>query len=184
MFDNISKFLVTEYSTDFASWLLGREIPLTTLNPTELNLEPIRADAVVFMSAPELVLHLEFQTTADPKMPLRMADYYIRLRRKFPQRDIEQVVIYLRQTSSDLVRQSEYVTNKMSHQFRVIRLWEEEVSNFLTTPGLLPYAVLARSTDKEAVLQQVVERIQQVGDRRQESNLTAATGILAGLELS
>jgi predicted transposase YdaD len=43
---------------------------------------------------------------------------------------------------------------------------------------------LARSTDKEAVLQQVVERIQQVGDRRQESNLTAATGILAGLELS
>jgi predicted transposase YdaD len=33
-------------------------------------------------------------------------------------------------------------------------------------------------------LQQVVERIQQVGDRRQESNLTAATGILAGLELN
>jgi predicted transposase/invertase (TIGR01784 family) len=177
LFDNISKFLVTEYSADFARWLLGREISLTTLNPTELNLEPIRADAVVLMSAPELVLHLEFQTDADPEMPLRMADYYIRLRRKFPHREIEQVVIYLRRTGSDLVRQSEYSTTKMNHQFRVVRLWEEEVSNFLTTPGLLPYAVLAKSTDKEATLQQV-------GDRRQESNLTAATGILAGLELS
>jgi predicted transposase/invertase (TIGR01784 family) len=184
LFDNISKFLVTEYSADFASWLLGQEISLTTLNPTELNLEPIRADAVVFLSSPQLVLHLEFQTDADPAMPLRMADYYIRLRRKFPQRDIEQVVIYLRRTGSDLVRQSEYSTTKMNHQFRVVRLWEEEVSNFLTTPGLLPYAVLAKTADKEAVLQQVVERIQQVGDRRQESNLTAATGILAGLELS
>jgi predicted transposase/invertase (TIGR01784 family) len=184
LFDNISKFLVTEYSVDFASWLLGREISLTTLNPTELNLEPIRADAVVLMSAPELVLHLEFQTDADPEMPLRMADYYIRLRRKFPHREIEQVVIYLRRTGSDLVRQSEYSTTKMNHQFRVVRLWEEEVSNFLTTPGLLPYAVLAKTVDKEAVLQQVIERIQQVGDRRQESNLTAATGILAGLELS
>ncbi len=184
MFDNISKFLVTEYPADFANWLLGQQIALTTLNPTELNLEPIRADAVVFLSAPELILHLEFQTAPDANMPLRMADYYMRLKRKFPQQDVKQVVIYLRKTSSKLVLQNEYVTNEMRHQFRVIRLWEEEVSDFLTTPGLLPYAVLASSSNKEVILQQVVQRIEDIADYRQKSNLVAATSILAGLELS
>ena len=55
---------------------------------------------------------------------------------------------------------------------------------FLTAPGLLPYAVLSQATNKEEVLTRVVAQIHQVGDRRQESNLTAATGILAGLQLS
>ena len=117
-------------------------------------------------------------------MPLRMADYYMRLKRKFPQQDIKQVVIYLRKTSSKLVLQNEYVTNEMRHQFRVIRLWEEKVSDFLTTPGLLPYAVLASSSNKEVTLQQVVQRIEDIADHRQKSNLVAATSILAGLELS
>jgi predicted transposase/invertase (TIGR01784 family) len=184
LFDNISKFLVTEYPADFANWLLGQQISLTTLNPTELNLEPIRADAVVFLSAPKLILHLEFQTAPDANMPLRMADYYMRLKRKFPQQDIKQVVIYLRKTSSKLVLQNEYITNEMRHQFRVIRLWEEKVSDFLTTPGLLPYAVLASSSNKEVTLQQVVQRIEDIADHRQKSNLVAATSILAGLELS
>ncbi len=42
MIDNISKFLIEQYSTDFAAWLLGESITLTTINPTELNVEPIR----------------------------------------------------------------------------------------------------------------------------------------------
>jgi predicted transposase YdaD len=66
----------------------------------------------------------------------------------------------------------------------VIRLWEEGVSDFLTTPGLLPYAVLASSSNKEVTLQQVVQRIEDIADHRQKSNLIAATSILAGLELS
>jgi predicted transposase YdaD len=117
-------------------------------------------------------------------MPLRMADYYLRLYRRFPQQEIEQVVIYLRRTGSELVTQTEFSTSKMNHRFRVIRLWEQPVEAFLTAPGLLPYAVLSQATNKEEVLTRVIAQIQQVGDRRQERNLTAATGILAGLQLS
>jgi predicted transposase/invertase (TIGR01784 family) len=173
LFDNISKFLAQEYSADFATWLLGRNIPLTTLSPTELNVEPIRADSVVVMSSPVVVLHLEFQTDPDENMPLRMADYYLRLYRRFPQQEIEQVVIYLRRTGSELVTQTEFSTSKMNHRFRVIRLWEQPVEAFLTAPGLLPYAVLSQATNKEEVLTRVIAQIQQVGDRRQERNLTA-----------
>lgn len=136
------------------------------------------------MSSPAVVLHLEFQTSPDENMPLRMADYYLRLYRRFPQQEIEQVVIYLRPTTSELVAQTEFITSKMNHRFRVIRLWEQPLEVFMTAPGLLPYAVLSRATNKEEVLRQVVTQIQAVGDRRQENNLIAATGILAGLQLS
>jgi predicted transposase/invertase (TIGR01784 family) len=184
LFDNISKFLAAEYPTDFATWLLGRNIPLTTLSPTELNVDPIRADSVVLMSSPTVALHLEFQTNPDKNMGLRMADYYIRLLQRFPDREINQVVIYLRPTTSDRVMQNEFITAQMTHRFRVIRLWEQPVDAFLAAPGLLPYAVLSQAPNKEEILAQVITQIQQVGDRRQESNLTAAAGILAGLQLN
>lgn len=72
----------------------------------------------------------------------------------------------------------------MTHEFRVIRLWEEPVEVFLKTPGLLPYAVLSRAENKEQVLAQVVSELAQINDLREQSNLTAATSILAGLQLN
>jgi predicted transposase/invertase (TIGR01784 family) len=150
---------------------MRRDIALTTLNPTELNVEPIRADSVVLLSSEEIILHTEFQTAPDKDMPLRMADYYIRLRRRFPDRDIEQVVVYLHSTGSELVRQSQYVTPKMNHQFRVIRLWEEPVENFMGIPGLLPYAVLAQTNDREKVLERVVVEIERVSSPEEKNDL-------------
>ncbi len=182
MIDNISKFLIEQYSTDFAVWLLG-SITLTTINPTELNVEPIRADSVMLLQSRNVILHTEFQTVGDETMPFPMADYYLRLKRKFPERTIQQVVIYLKRTASNLVKQTSYTTPVMTHQFRVIRLWEEPVEVFLSTPGLLPYAVLSRASDKESVLAQVVSELEQITDPREQSNLVAATSILTGLEL-
>jgi predicted transposase YdaD len=50
MFDPTCKFLAETFSSDFASWLLGEPIALTRLSPTELSLEPIRADALIPIS--------------------------------------------------------------------------------------------------------------------------------------
>ncbi len=184
MFDNISKFLIEEYSTDFSDWLLGTPIALKTVSPSELNVEPIRADSVILMSAPDILLHTEFQTAPIKNMPFRMADYYLRLQRKFPRQQIVQIVIYLKKTQSELVQQNEYKTPEMTHRFRVIRLWEQPVEKFLTTPGLLPYAVLSQAQDKEQILAQVVAQIEKLPPNRQQQNLTAAVEILAGLELT
>lgn len=84
MFDTVCKFLVESFSTDFASWLLGEPITLTELSPSELSLEPIRADALLLLQSPDTILHLEFQSRPDPAIPFRMADYRLRTYRKFP----------------------------------------------------------------------------------------------------
>ncbi len=76
------------FPEDFASWLLGEAIPLTTLTPSELSLEPIGADALILLSSSEVVLHLEFQTKPDETMPFRMLDYRVRVYRRFPEKQM------------------------------------------------------------------------------------------------
>lgn len=183
MFDNISKFLAEQFSTDFASWLIGESIALTELSPSELSLEPIRADALILLESDRMVLHCEFQTDPDPTMPFRMADYRLRVYRRFPQKQMVQVVIYLRQSSSELVYQTRFELETMQHSFRVIRLWEQDPEVLLQYPGLLPYLALSQTSDREAALRRAVQEIGRVENRRQQNNLITATGILASLIL-
>ena len=93
-YDNTCKFLAETFPSDFASWLLGRPIALTKLEPSELSPEPIRADSVIFLESSEVILHLEFQTRTDDSMAYRMANYWLRLYGKYPTKEIHQTVIY------------------------------------------------------------------------------------------
>jgi predicted transposase/invertase (TIGR01784 family) len=82
MFDNVCKYLAETFSEDYAAWLLGKPVTLTTLSPKELSLEPIRADSLILEQSDDLVLHLEFQTEPDESMGFRMLDYRVRVHRR------------------------------------------------------------------------------------------------------
>ncbi|MEG3440286.1 Rpn family recombination-promoting nuclease/putative transposase [Pannus brasiliensis CCIBt3594] len=183
MYDNICQFLAESFSDDFARWLLGEPVSLTRLSPNELSLEPLRADALILLAAPEVVLHIEFQTEPRPDIPFRMADYRLRVYRRYPDRRMEQVVIYLKPSRSELVYWQSFEIPGTRHEFRVIRLWEQPEEVFWQSPGLLPLAVLSRSEDRERTLGEVARRIEGIENRRQQSNVAASTAILAGLLL-
>lgn len=51
MIDNICKFLAESFPNDFASWILGKSIPLTQLDPSELSVDLIRADSIIFVES-------------------------------------------------------------------------------------------------------------------------------------
>lgn len=112
-----------------------------------------------------------------------MADYRLRVYRRFPHKRMVQVVVYLRATRSELVQQTTFELDNLRHEFQVVRLWEQPTEIFLQRPGLLPYAALSRTTDRVSVLRQVAQEIESMTDRNRQSNLAAATGILAGLVL-
>jgi predicted transposase/invertase (TIGR01784 family) len=183
MLDTVCKSLIESFPTDFASWLLGEPVPLTELSPTELSLEPIRADALMLLQSPEQILHLEVQTRPDPNIPFRMLDYRVRGHRRYPQKTMRQVVVYLKQTESPLVHQTTFSLENTQHQFQAIRLWEQPLDTFLAKPGLLPLAVLSQTNDRETALRQVAKRLEAIPDRRQQNNLTASAYILSGLVL-
>ncbi len=183
MYDNTCKFLAENFSTDFASWLLGKPIPLTKLKPSELSIEPIRADSVIFLESSEIILHLEFQTKTDETMAYRMANYWLRLYSKYPTKEIHQTVIYLKPTNSPLVYQNSFNSKSLNHNFNVIRLWEQPTEIFQQYKGLLPFAVLSQTPDPEETLRQVAQKINNITDQRTRSSVAASTAIISGIAL-
>ena len=184
MYDNVCKFLAENYSRDFAQWLLGEPISFTQLSPSELSLEPIRADALILLESDQMILHLEFQTDPDPKMSFRMLDYRTRVYRRFPKKTMRQVVIYLKETSSPLVQENAFILPNTRHEYEVLRLWEIAAEKMLGLSGLLPLANLGKTPNRPEILRQVAAKIDNIKGRTEKSNLAAATAILAGLVLS
>lgn len=183
MYDDTCRFLAENFSSDFASWLLGEPIILTEIQPTELSLDPIRADALILLESDQMILHLEFQTRPDADIPFRMFDYRGRGYRRDKTKTMRQVVIYLKQTTSEMVQQTSFVLERTRHEFDVIRLWEQPKDIFLQHPGLIPFAALGQTDNPEATLRQVAQAIDNIADRTIQANLSAASAILAGLRL-
>jgi predicted transposase YdaD len=48
----------------------------------------------------------------------------------------------------------------------------------------LPFAILAQAEEQENLLRQIAQKIEQISDSREQSNLAASTAILAGLVLN
>ncbi len=183
MYDDTCRFLAEHFSADFASWLLGKPVTMTELKPSELSLDPIRADALILLESDESVLHIEFQTLPNNNIPFRILDYRVRMYRKDPTKPMRQVVIYLKQTGSQLVYQTSFTMERTRHEFDVIRLWEQPASLFLQYPGLLPFATLGQTTNPAETLRQATEIVDRIEDPAIQANLIAASAILAGLRL-
>jgi predicted transposase/invertase (TIGR01784 family) len=183
MYDDTCRFLAEHFSADFASWLLGEPVTLTEIQPSELSLDPIRVDALILLESDASVLHIEFQTLPKNNIPFRVLDYRVRMYRKDPTKPMRQVVIYLKQTTSELAYQTSFMMERTRHEFDVIRLWEQPASLFLQYPGLIPFAVLGQSADTEETLRQAAQRVEQIADPTMQANLIAASAILAGLKL-
>jgi predicted transposase/invertase (TIGR01784 family) len=138
---------------------------------------------LILLESNESFLHIEFQTLPKNNIPFRILDYRVRMYRKDPTKPMRQVVIYLKQTRSELAYQTSFMMERTRHEFDVIRLWEQPASLFLQYPGLIPFAVLGESVNAEETLRQVAQRVDQIADPTTKANLMAASGILAGLKL-
>jgi predicted transposase YdaD len=117
------------------------------------------------------------------EIPFRMLDYRTRGHRKYPDKTMRQVVIYLTEIDSDKVHVNHFSLERTHHEFEVIRLWEQPAEVFLRYPGLIPFAVLGDTEDPEATLREVAQRVQQIPDPEAQANISAASAILAGLRL-
>lgn len=183
MYDDTCRFLAEHFSADFASWLMGEAVTMTELKPSELSLDPIRADAMILLQSEDSILHIEFQTLPKEEIPFRMLDYRVRGKRRYKDKTMYQVVIYLKPTTSPLVYETAYEMERTRHEFDVMRLWEQPTSIFLQYPGLLPFAALGQTADPAETLRQATEIVDRIEDTATQANLMAASAILAGLRL-
>ncbi|MGJ5632541.1 Rpn family recombination-promoting nuclease/putative transposase [Nostoc sp. CALU 1950] len=181
-YDNTAKYLAELYPAEFAKWLLPDKNTEVTVLKTELSIEPIRADYVTFLQTSSRILHIEFQTLpkSNPPIPLRVLDYYVRLKRQY-NIPVTQVVIFLQQSSDPIAFTEEYTDEFTSHRYQVIRLWEQDSALFLDNPALLPLAPLTRTDSPAALLSQVAQNIARIPDKDERQNIAGCTEIFAGL---
>jgi predicted transposase YdaD len=181
-FDNVCKILAEKYPEDFVRWLIGGESTNIEVLKTELSLEPIRADSVIFIQADNQILHLEFQTLtkSKPPIPFRTLDYSVRLKRQY-KCPVVQVVIFLQETDNEIAFTEQYVDDTTVHRYRAVRMWEQDSSLFLGNSALLPLAPLCRTDSPRELLSQVSQEVAKIADREARQNTAACTEILAGL---
>ena len=184
-YDSTLKYLIEEFTEPIMSCLLNENIEQKPeILTTELNLEPIRADGVFFLKVSNKIVHLEFQTVhqSEPPLPLRMFDYAARLYRLYPNNIIEQILVFLKPTTSNEVFINEFKKPSTIHRYQVVRIWECDPKFLLAQPELLPLAVLAKTDNPKTLLQEVSEKVNIIENRRLKSNVSTIAQILAGIK--
>ena len=180
--DNLCKALAEQYPAQFIAWLFDTHAGEVQIVKTELNREPIRADAALLVESGGVLYHIEFQTTAhsETPLPLRMLDYYVGFKRNFPDKIVRQALVILK--DSGIAVPGQYQDESAFLRYNVMRLWEQNPQEILAHEGLLPLAVLCRTDGpKGHLLQTVAEHIASLNSLAERREKTALTRVLAGL---
>jgi predicted transposase/invertase (TIGR01784 family) len=181
-FDNCCKLLAEKYPERFATWLLGQPTSMVEVLKTELTIEPIRADSVILLQTQGQILHIEFQVKLDsePPLPLRFLDYWVRLYRSY-RVPIVQVLVLLCPPVEGTEIESAFVFGTTRHEYRVVKLWEQDPAIFLNDPALLPLATLAATTAPEDLLEQTAAEVSKIESESLRKEIAGYAQLMAGL---
>jgi hypothetical protein len=137
-----------------------------------------RVDLLGETAAGELI-HIELQSTNDPDMPLRMAEYCLRVRRNF-RRFPQQILVYL--GDGPLKMGSELSGPRLSYSYRIVDIRDLDGERLLASPqvGDNIVAILTRLPDPKATVRRIMQRIGALGPGEREAMLRRLS-ILAGL---
>ncbi len=182
-FDNLCKLLSEKYPDRFNAWLLGEEPRSVEVLKTELGIEPIRADSVTFLQTTHRILHLEFQTElkSNPPLPVRMLDYWIRLHRLY-RLPVTQVVVLLLPPPIGTPIETVFELETTRHEYRVVKMWEQDAEFFLQDPVLLPFAPLAATQNPDQLLDRAAQQINQIQPTQRRQEVSTYLQVLAGLK--
>jgi predicted transposase/invertase (TIGR01784 family) len=181
-FDNCCKLLAEKYPERFATWLLGQPMSKVEVLKTELTIEPIRADSLILLQTQGQILHIEFQVKldSDPPLPLRFLDYWVRLYRLY-RLPVVQVLVLLRPPSEGTEIESAFVLGTTRHEYRVMKLWEQDPAIFLSDPALLPLATLTATTKPEELLMQIAAEVGKIKAESLRQEISGYVQLMAGL---
>lgn len=189
IWDSNLKQLVTANPQDFVSWLLPDAQVVRELSE-HLN-RSIDVDLTYEVSKHDKreIFHLEIQRYRDVDMAERVWEYNVLTTCKY-HLTVLSFVLYLKKdgiiSESPYVRRSE-IYNQRVHNFDFmnIKLWEVPIEELRSTGriGLLPLLSLTREGAKPEVIEEVVEKLEQMEDTTQFKSLLSITLTLASLAL-
>ncbi|MCC7367125.1 MAG: hypothetical protein IT306_01810 [Chloroflexi bacterium] len=189
-FDVATRRLIEE---DPVSWLRLAGLPVNgPVHPVESEISTVLAevDKLLRIDAPTPWLaHLEVQASRDPRLPSRLLQYHALLRHRHAS-PVESTVVLLRpeadgpELSGRLDLQGATDDLTISFWFRVVRIWERPVEEFLGGGlGILPLAPLAALPPGRLpeVLRRIEERMGDDLPRSTADEIWSSVSLLMGL---
>ena len=192
-FDATMKELLESDPRAWLELLLGRELGDVRILNVDLSTITTEADLVLLVAEVEpWLVHLEFQSSYDPTLPLRLQRYNILVnyRHRLP---VQSMALLLCPDADGPAMtgllQQKLPDGLIYHEFRynVVRTWERPADEILAG-GLatLPLAPLARvnENDLPTVIHAMQERLDREATKNQAETLWTATYLLMGLKYS
>jgi len=192
-FDATTRELLESDPRAWLELLLGRELGDVRIQNADLSTITTEADSVLLVAEVEpWLVHLEFQSSYDPTLPLRLQRYNILVnyRHRLP---VQSMALLLCPDADGPA-----MTGLLQHRlpdgliyqefrYNVVRIWERPADEILAG-GLatLPLAPLARVKENElpAVIHAMQERLGREATKNQAETLWTATYLLMGLKYS
>ena len=193
--DKSLKSLVASGARAFVEWIL-RELNMETkgveviaLLETEFQGYNVDADALLLIrlaDGEEVLVHIEFQSTADNEMPDRLLEYCHRARQKHGPKPIISCVIWLRDVGT--APEPPYCWSLkngrklLAFDYLSIKLHEEEAETLigLKQPAILPLTLLTKGGASRTIVTDIFNELLENGLR----DLLPVANVLAGLVFS
>jgi len=116
----------------FISILTGKK-GIKVLDNSFPTVKERKADFVIELEDGS-IFHLELQTNPDKNMPLRMLEYYILLKRRYPDRKIRQMVLYVGEGTPRM--ENSISTDNLSFRYELKDVKEISCKELIESPNL------------------------------------------------
>jgi len=151
--------------------ILGFGSYIEILNPVFPKISERIADLLLRLEDDSL-LHIEFQSTNDKTMPIRMLGYYHAIKETYSDKSTRQIVIYIGKDKPKMITQ--IVDYNIQYNYRLIDIRDTPCEIFLNSDKIedLAIATLCHVKDRERLFKKIAEKLNSLGEKERADWIT------------
>ena len=184
IYDKTIRSLLKELPTTFMELITDKKLSKEALKPLDIKLQKVierEADLIVENTETGEIYHVEFQSTNDSSMPVRMALYFYLILQNYGKAP-KQYLVFVGRGECTIPSSVEIGSSK--HSYKVINLKEDVDCKALLesdNPNDWILTILCKLDPQKTAIRTVIQKIKSIEDRRLQQELIQKLLILAGL---
>jgi len=184
IYDKTIRSLLKELPTTFMELITDKKLSKETLKPLDIKLQKVierEADLIVENTETGEIYHVEFQSTNDSSMPVRMALYFYLILQNYGKAP-KQYLVFVGKGECTIPPSVDMENSK--HSYKVIDLKNDIDCSALVesdNPNDWILTVLCKLDPQKTAIRTVIQKIKSIEDKRLQQELIQKLFILAGL---
>ena len=184
IYDKTIRSLLKELPTTFMELITDKKLSKETLKPLDIKLQKVierEADLIVENTETGEIYHVEFQSTNESSMPVRMALYFYLILQNYGKAP-KQYLVFVGKGECTIPPSVDMENSK--HSYKVIDLKNDIDCSALVesdNPNDWILTVLCKLDPQKTAIRTVIQKIKSIEDKRLQQELIQKLFILAGL---